>query len=337
MCVPSDTDATKKSSSPTTTILNAASASRKNSALETGKKLTWRENRQRQIDALNDKVEKLTAAALAEHASALRRSRLPGPHDHDPPPPLDLEYVYAQRKMTTMVAGTPVYQLRSAYAVFSYLLITLAMIVYGMSQISLFATSLSLLTIFLGYDLYSGVLHVVFDHPDNIRLPVLGQPCLEFQWHHKIPDDLVRKDFVDVCGDLNTVALILFFVYGYLLFGPHREGVSGAALVLAGSKLWMGYFGQFSHRSAHSYGKHCPRLAAWLQKRGLMISPRAHLSHHKPPHDTDFCLIGVCNPIVAAMRRVTLNRHAWLAVFLTWSVLDLPAYVAFVEWAARIA
>lgn len=34
----------------------------------------------------------------------------------------------------------------------------------------------------------SGVLHVVLDHPANIALPFFGQACLEFQWHHHIPD-----------------------------------------------------------------------------------------------------------------------------------------------------
>lgn len=34
----------------------------------------------------------------------------------------------------------------------------------------------------------SGVLHVVLDHPGNIALPFFGQACLEFQWHHHVPD-----------------------------------------------------------------------------------------------------------------------------------------------------
>jgi len=231
--------------------------------------------------------------------------------------------------MTTLVAGKPVYQMRSAAMVYLYSLSAFVLIACGISKLSFFATALSLAIIFLGYDLYSGALHVVLDHPDNIGLPILGQPCLEFQWHHAIPDDLVKKDFVDVCGDLNVVALILFSINCLLL---DIQKASGVAMVIGGMKLWMAYFGQFSHRSAHSFGRGNPAIANWLQKYGFMISPKAHLSHHKPPHDSDYCLIGICNPIIEVMRAITTNSTVWLAIFLFWSVFDIVAYVMFVEW-----
>ena len=69
------------------------------------------------------------------------------------------------------------------------------------------------LTSYLGYDLYSGILHVMMDHPDNISMPILGQACLEFQWHHTIPSDIVRKDFIYVCGDINMAVVILVPIY----------------------------------------------------------------------------------------------------------------------------
>merc|ERR1712125_183636 len=131
----------------------------------------------------------------------------------------------AQQPMTTLVAGTPVYQMRCAAMVYFYALATGILIACGIAKISLLATAMSVAIMFLGY-LYSGVLHVVLDHPDNISLPVLGQPCLEFQWHHAIPDDLVRKDFVDVCGDLNTVVLILAIINCLLLDIQKASGVA---------------------------------------------------------------------------------------------------------------
>lgn len=276
--------------------------------------LSWRENRKRQIDALNDRVEKLTKVAIAKAQKSNK--------------PLDPEYAYAQQPMTMLVAGTPVYQMRSAFTVYFYALLTLVLIACGMSKISLWTTALSVSVYFVGYDLFSGVMHVVLDNPDNIGLPVLGQPCLEFQWHHAIPDDLVRKDFVDVCGDLNLVVFILAIIYCLLL--DFRKA-SGVAMVISGTKLWMAYFGQFSHRSAHSFGKDSS-IARWLQKHGIMISPRDHLSHHKPPHDKDFCLIGICNPIIDRLRAITLNNYVWMAAFLVWAVFDVVVYVKFVEW-----
>jgi len=242
---------------------------------------------------------------------------------------LDPEYVYAQQPMTTLVAGTPVYQMRPAALVYLYSLGSFILIAYGISKISILATAMSVAIMFLGYDLYSGVLHVVLDHPSNIALPILGQPCLEFQWHHAIPDDLVRKNFVDVCGDLNIVVLILVIINLFLL---DIAKASGIAMVIGGMKLWMAYFGQFSHRAAHSYGMSRTPIADGLQKIGFMISPKDHMAHHKPPHDLDFCLIGLCNPIIDAMRAVTTNNAVWLTMFLVWSVFDVVVYVKFVEW-----
>lgn len=324
MCVPPKSSSRAQSTATATTTASAATAaddttttsssSSKTNASKVSQSLSWRENRQRQIDALNDRVEKLTKVAIANAQTAGK--------------PLDPEYVFAQQPMTILVAGTPVYQMRSAIMVYLYSISTLGLIAVGISKISVMATVLSMATMFVGYDLYSGVLHVVLDHPDNIRLPILGQPCLEFQWHHAIPDDLVRKDFVDVCGDLNTVVFILAMINCLLL---DVQKASGVAMVIGGMKLWMAYFGQFSHRSAHSFGRDSP-VARWLQKHGIMISPKDHLSHHKPPHDKDFCLIGLCNPIIDALRAITLNNYVWLAVFLVWSIFDVVVYVKFVEW-----
>ena len=40
---------------------------------------------------------------------------------------------------------------------------------------------------FFWYDFFSGILHVVLDNPQFIKVPILSEPCLEFQWHHHIP------------------------------------------------------------------------------------------------------------------------------------------------------
>lgn len=305
MCVP-----------PRSSGQTEAQANRMPSPAPKDSAMSWREERKRQIEALNERVEKLTNVAISNAQKSGK--------------PLDPEYVYAQQPMTILVAGTPVYQMRCAPMVYLYFMAASVLIAVGISKISLVATAMSMAIIFVGYDLYSGVLHVVLDHPGNISLPILGQPCLEFQWHHAIPDDLVRKNFVDTCGDLNTVVLILAVINCILL---DIQKASGVAMVIGGMKLWMGYFGQFSHMSAHSSGRQRSPVANWLQKYGFMISSKEHLAHHKPPHDLDFCLIGLCNPIIDAMRSVTTNSRVWLALFLVWSVFDVVVYVNFVEWA----
>ena len=273
--------------------------------------------RQEKIDLLNERVVKITEKEVRESKASGRK--------------LAPEFVHAQQKMTTLTAGAPVYQLRSAVMVYTYAISTALLIIKGATMLHPMTTLLCLITMFIGYDFYSGVLHVVLDHPDNIALPILGQPCLEFQWHHAIPDDIVRKDFVDVCGDLNVVVLILAAINLYLL-----DLNSGVAMVIGGLKLWMAYFGQFSHKSAHAFGKERSQVAGWLQSCGFMISPKDHMAHHKPPHDIDFCLIGLCNPIIDALRVATTNNVAWLTLFFVWSVFDLVGYVQLVEQAAKM-
>lgn len=45
----------------------------------------------------------------------------------------------------------------------------------------------SFLVSFIWYDLFSGILHVLHDNPLLMDMPVVNEPCLEFQWHHHIP------------------------------------------------------------------------------------------------------------------------------------------------------
>ena len=175
--------------------------------------------------------------------------------------------------------------------------------------------------------MHSGILHVVFDRPENIDVPVLGQVCLEFQWHHSIPDDLVRKDFVDTCGDLNVVAAIITGINLFLL--DFRKG--GFVCIMFGMKLLMGYFGQYSHRSGHAVGTCLSPLARTLQKYGLMMSTKEHWAHHQEPHEFNFCHIGYCNPIIHFLRRITLNNVAWIVLFLAWSVFAVKVPVIFME------
>jgi palmitoyl-[glycerolipid] 3-(E)-desaturase len=318
------------------------------------------------IQKLNARVTKLTKDAVEAAATAATANTTNGSTTTTNLPPHILR---AQQPMTVLQSGAPIYQLRSATLVYGYCLLSMVLLTVGASQLHPLVTVLGLVTVFLGYDLYSGVLHVVFDHPENVHLPLIGQPCLEFQWHHWIPDDLVRKDFVDVCGDLNVVVAILMVVNLYLL-----DITNPLALFMGGMKIFMAYFGQFSHRSAHTHSNGSSSngsssssssnsstrkssysysnnnlnssfqdrlmqlvpsthtVASTLQSAGLMISRKDHAAHHKEPYDLDFCLIGVCNPIIDfARNKITTNNTVWLIVFAIWSIFDLMIYVKLVD------
>jgi palmitoyl-[glycerolipid] 3-(E)-desaturase len=272
------------------------------------RRLSALEERQQLIDKLNDRVAKITQQEVAKSPVSTT--------------PLAPEFVHAQQPMTLLNAGYPVYQLRNQYCVYVYTAIAMVILGYATVQLHPLVSLLCIVTMFLGYDLYSGILHVVLDHPANIAVPVLGQPCLEFQWHHSIPDDIVRKHFVDVCGDLNVVIGIVMAIN--LLLLPIRE--NPICLALGGAKLLMAYFGQYSHRSAHSVGSKLSPVAKLLQKYHVMISTKDHMDHHQAPYSIDFCLIGVCNPIIDALRRVTHSNAIWLTLFLVWSIFDLAIF-----------
>jgi len=148
--------------------------------------------------------------------------------------------------------------------------------------------------------------------------------------HHSISDDIVRKDFVDVCGDLNVVVGLLIVIHLSLL-----DLTNPVSLLIGGTKIAMAYFGQFSHKSSHrinNNGSLEQRIAKGLQQAGIMVSNRDHAAHHKEPYDQDFCLIGLCNPIIDAARKyVTTSNTAWLVAFFLLSVFDLTVYAALVN------
>ena len=155
---------------------------------------------------------------------------------------------------------------------------------------------------------------------DDAELRCGPRGCsLEFQWHHHIPTDIVRKPFLEVCGDLN---LAVCAMCGIHVLWSSQMGTRAVPLVLTALKLGMAYFGQFSHRSAHDF-KSSSSVAKALQSAGLMISQMEHKAHHKPPHDIDYCLVGVCNRPMDAARKAIPNDRAWLCIFLLWTIFDV--------------
>ena len=103
-----------------------------------------------------------------------------------------------------------VYQERSHLAVYFYFAVIVGCLWMAPSPAFL---ALSLALMMLHMDLYGAVLHVVLDHAPFIDLPIISPGCLEFQWHHAIPRDIVSKPFVEVvswrvwCGHAGSVGL----------------------------------------------------------------------------------------------------------------------------------
>jgi ubiquitin-conjugating enzyme E2 variant len=178
-------------------------------------------------------------------------------------------------------------------------------------------TLASLTIMFFYYDLFSGVLHIVLDEPAFIGTPVIGDGCLEFQWHHHIPDDLAQKSYLEVCGDLN-LALFIIGLKDLVLF----RGTSAVPLCLWASKMLMAYFGQLCHVMSHTPKAKRPEWVIALQDAGVMLSAKEHLIHHTK-YDGNFCIgSGVFNPLLSTLRPYG-DKYTWLVVFLLCGVFDV--------------
>jgi hypothetical protein len=208
-------------------------------------------------------------------------------------------------------AGTPIYVTRSRIPVALYSVCALCVSGSAIYETNLIAFACCLVCALASYDLLSGFLHIVLDNPANLNMPILGQPCLEFQMHHHFPTDLVQRPFLDVLGDLNTVVSIIV-AWNFFLLDLSNPIVRH----MAGLKIIMAYYGQFSHRSAHTPSSAKSKVLEGLRSLGLMIPLEKHRSHHRPPHDKDFCLVGVANPVIDLLyNKVTRNRHVWMIGF----------------------
>jgi hypothetical protein len=264
------------------------------------------------IQALNDMVDLHTAKALAQAKDS----------NSEP----SIEYEFAQKSKSILYAGTPIYEDRMTSIVYGVTAIVTGIALKSSLELGVLPTLIMSLLMFVMYDFYSGVLHIVLDHPPFVRLPLLGQPCLEFQWHHIIPDDLCRKSFALVCGDLN-VAVLAMLPLNYIIWADWGKDSLVAFLIAA--KVLMAYLGQWSHRQAHqvSRAKRGP-VTQFLQEAGILTSVGQHHKHHTPPHNTNFCLIGLCNKGIGALYSST-SAEVQLAFFAFMTVFDVPilAYV----------
>ena len=140
--------------------------------------------RSMRIKTLNDLVRTLALNAVA---TAKTRGE-----------EVEVDVVWALKPKTVMTAGFPVYEERSGLVVACLTLLSSYMILLGALELGAAATVFNLAVAFFSYDLFSGVLHIVLDDPHNLDVPLLGQPALEFQWHHRLPHDITAKDFTDV-------------------------------------------------------------------------------------------------------------------------------------------
>ena len=61
---------------------------------------------------------------------------------------------------------------------------------------------------------------------------------------------------------------------------------------------WLLDFPRF-HKWSHTLRSQCHPVVNWLQDHGILVHRSAHLRHHKPPFETNYCIVtGHMNPIL---------------------------------------
>jgi len=139
----------------------------------------------------------------------------------------------------------------------------------------------------LGYalaDLLSGVVHWACDRFGTPDTPLVGPRLIApFREHHVDPQALVQHDFAELCGS-SFLGVAPLWAVSWLVVGEQSAAWQAFALALG---LATGLTNAV-HRLAHRTDP--PRLAAWLQARGLILSPAEHARHHAPPFATHYCV-----------------------------------------------
>jgi len=199
------------------------------------------------------------------------------------------------------------------------------------SLAALLFSGVCLVAALFGSDLFTGLLHIYLDH----RRCDLGDPidmvAYAFRYdHHAHPTNFLKHSPFFPAGSGETVLKVsgpISLVAHTLLWAAYRFTSVGSVvrwelpfLVIC---TWMasGTCCQATHALAHegiggSRNKSLPGLVAFLQRSGLILSPRVHAAHHKGKHDRNFCIFnGWANPLL---------NLACPAIF--WAMRRLPGH-----------
>jgi hypothetical protein len=147
-------------------------------------------------------------------------------------------------------------------------------------------------------DFVSGLVHWAADTWGRESLPFLGPRFLRpFRIHHLNPEDILERDFIDCNGD---VALLACPVLLGAALAPLSEELCCAASVFLAAFGTVSLPTNLVHQWAHRVEP--PRVVAWLQRRGLILSGAVHAGHHTAPHTTRYCIAtGWCNGALEAI------------------------------------
>lgn len=184
-----------------------------------------------------------------------------------------MQLTSAPRRRLELVEG-------SAVALCAVLLLALTARLSGApwSPAAVIAVAGGLAAGYLAADLASGLVHWFCDRFFEEDSPLIGAVLIHpFREHHRDPLAMTRHGVLELTGNacLGLVPILSVAWWG----GAPADGALG---VFAYGVLLAAALGTFAtnlfHGWAHAPGVPVP--VAWLQRRGLILSARAHAAHH---------------------------------------------------------
>lgn len=154
---------------------------------------------------------------------------------------------------------------------------------------------------FLMADLTTGVYHWVIDNYGDASTPFFGSQIQDFQGHHKWPSSITRNEVANNLHDLARA--VTFTVLPINLF-------CNDPTMLGFMVIWSGciMFSQLFHAWAHRMTSKLPRLVVALQNAGVLVSAKQHAEHHRPPYNSNYCIVS------GAWNQFLDNHKVWEAL-----------------------
>jgi len=146
----------------------------------------------------------------------------------------------------------------------------------------------------------TGVVHWACDTWGSERTPVLGATLIRaFRAHHVRPGEMVGHDWIEVNGEAAAAAGLALAALALPAAADRLDEHPAAYALLWSAIVCAGLTNQL-HQWAHT-----PRPARgvrWLQRAGLVLSPRRHARHHRGEHLVGYCITtGWANPLLDAI------------------------------------
>ncbi|XP_068667795.1 fatty acid desaturase 4, chloroplastic-like [Aristolochia californica] len=152
---------------------------------------------------------------------------------------------------------------------------------------------------FMGYlvaDLTSGVYHWAIDNYGGPETLVYGSYINTFQGHHRWPSSITYYEAVSGTYKIARGVAFLLLPLHFLINNPVLHSFLG---VYGGFTTFSAQFHEWAHRPK----SRVPPLVIVLQEMGLLLSPRKHAKHHRPPHEGSYCTIsGLSNEFLDNFR-----------------------------------